>query len=83
LHLEKVLVSTRFPGAEDHLPERFLVPHGDESLLHSMIEDTLSQLDGARIDFIPVWQRARAELTIDHMVEQTSRVYHQILSRAA
>ncbi|MCC7086623.1 MAG: glycosyltransferase, partial [Pirellulales bacterium] len=71
LHLEKVIVSTRFPGADDHLPARFLVPYGEQQQLHAMIDDTLSQLDAARSAYLPVWERARAELTIDHMVQQT------------
>jgi glycosyltransferase involved in cell wall biosynthesis len=83
LHLEKVIASTSFPGAADHLPERFLVPFGDESQLRRLISTTLEQLETAAAEYAPVWQRARTELTVQHMIERTNRVYHQVQSQAA
>jgi glycosyltransferase involved in cell wall biosynthesis len=83
LHLEKVIVSTRFPGAEDLLPEQFLVPYGDEPRLRQVVETTLAEIDQARHDFAALWQQARSELTVKRMVEQTRNVYQRVLSEAA
>jgi glycosyltransferase involved in cell wall biosynthesis len=83
LHLEKVMVSTRFPGASDFLPEKFLVPYGDEQVFRRCIEQTLRSLEQARVEYAPIWHRAKMQLTIDRLVEQTSRVYANILKLAA
>jgi glycosyltransferase involved in cell wall biosynthesis len=83
LHLNKVIVSTRFPGAEDHLPERFLAPFADERRLHTLIKNTLGRLEAARDDYAATWERARSELTIEHMVQRTTRVYQRVHSQAA
>lgn len=83
LHLKKVLVSTSFPGAEDHLPKRFLVPYGDGERLHEVIKSTLRNFDQAITTYEPIWCQARTELTIERMVEQTVRVYRDTQSQAA
>jgi glycosyltransferase involved in cell wall biosynthesis len=83
LHLEKVIVSTRFPGAEDYLPEQFLVPVGDESCLHAAIVSTLENLEHATATYEPTWRQARTELTVEHMISRTTQVYHQSQSQAA
>jgi glycosyltransferase involved in cell wall biosynthesis len=83
LHLEKVIVSTRFPGAEDYLPEQYLVPYGDEQRLREMIKHTLEHVETAVAEYEPIWQRARTELTVERMVERTARVYHHVQSQAA
>jgi glycosyltransferase involved in cell wall biosynthesis len=83
LHLQKVIVSTSFPGAEEHLPEQFLVPFGDVSQLHATIESTLKNLEHANVVYRPLWQQARTELTIERMIEQTTRIYHLSKSQAA
>lgn len=83
LHLEKVIVSTRFPGAHDHLPEQFLVPYGDHSKLHELIKETFENLSSVRATYAATWQRARSELTVERMVESTDRAYRQVLTQAA
>jgi glycosyltransferase involved in cell wall biosynthesis len=83
LHLEKVIVSTNFPGAGDQLPERFLVPVGDEARLQAAIVSTLKDLGHANAVYEPIWRQARSELTIERMIERTTRIYSQSQSRAA
>jgi glycosyltransferase involved in cell wall biosynthesis len=83
LHLEKVIVSTHFPGAEDHLPSSFLVPFGDERRLRDLIKSSLTNPDVAAAEYAPIWRRARTELTVERMIERTIRAYHLSQSQAA
>jgi glycosyltransferase involved in cell wall biosynthesis len=82
LQLGKVIVSTRFPGAEDYLPERFLVQYGEVQLLRQRIRETLSRLNDAKSEYQATWQRARTELTVENMVRQTKRIYVDVLCRS-
>lgn len=83
LHLKKVIVSTRFPGASDLLPEAFLVPRGQEDELRQCVERTLESLEQSHAQYQTTWDYARTHLTVDHMVHQTSQVYSEVLRLAA
>jgi glycosyltransferase involved in cell wall biosynthesis len=83
LHFEKIIVSTRFPGASDLLPEQFLVPYGDEQQLRQRVQQTLAAPDHARSEYRATWKRAHSQLTIEQMVCRTMQVYSQVLRRAA
>src|SRR5690606_8679996 len=83
LHLKKVIVSTRFPGASDLLPEAFLVPRGEEDQLRQCIGRTLESLEQSHAQYQATWDYARTNLTVEHMVRQTSEVYSEVLRLAA
>jgi glycosyltransferase involved in cell wall biosynthesis len=83
LHLEKTIVSTQFPGVSDLLPEKFLVPFGNEEQLRTTVKSTLASLDQAAVAYRPTWDRARSQLTVERMVSQTVQVYSQVLRSAA
>lgn len=81
LQLEKVIVSTHFPGAGDYLSDRFLVPYGDLNLLRQRILETLSRLNDAKSEYQAIWQRAKTELTVESMARQTKQTYINVLCR--
>jgi glycosyltransferase involved in cell wall biosynthesis len=83
LHSKKIIVSTRFPGASDLLPEQFLVPYGDEQQLRQRVQQTLAALDQAQAEYQATWKQAQSQLTVEQMVYRTSQVYSQVLRRAA
>ncbi|TWU28178.1 glycosyltransferase [Bythopirellula polymerisocia] len=83
LHLEKVIVSTHFPGAHGFLPNNFLVNYGDEAGLHRLIHRTLSSLENSRQAYLPTWQWAKSELTVQYMTAATAQVYSKLIPQAA
>ncbi len=83
LHMEKVIVSTRFAGAEGFLPAAFLVPCEDESALHQVIHHALHTPHESQRAYRHVWQWAKSELTVERMVASTHHVYSHLVTRAA
>lgn len=82
LHLRRVIVATRVPGAVDVLPEAFLVEYGEPSQLAATIRRVLQDPAAAQRAFEPVWAMAARELTLARMVERTEQVYHQAVGSA-
>lgn len=80
LFARKVVISTRVPGADDALPEAFLVGRNEVAPLHAGITRVLGALEDARRTFAPVWQRAAEELTVERMTEKTEAVYRRALA---
>lgn len=83
LHLEKPIVSTAFPGASDLLPADYLAPYGDIDALRRLLVRTLVNLEHARRDYQPIWQRALQQFTVEHMVQRTEQIYLQACCRGA
>ena len=75
LHLERVIVSTRVPGASEWVPERYLAPVEDAAALSQTLRTALADRLRCGTDFQPLWTRAAEELTFDRMVSQVLEVY--------
>lgn len=82
LHLRKLIVATRVPGALDVLPADFLVDYGEPRQMADTIRRVLRDPNAARLAFEPVWAFAARELTLPRMVERTEQVYSDALSAA-
>ena len=77
----RVVVAARVPGADEVLPEDYIVDVGDVPSLHARVTAVLADLPAARRAFDPVWRRAREEFTLDRMVTKTEAVYADLLHR--
>ena len=78
LHSERILVSTRVPGAVELLSERYLCDVEDPQALGRTLQNALSHFEQSQHDFRPLWQRAAQELTFDAMVKQIEGVYREL-----
>ena len=83
LHLEKIIVATRFPGADKLLPESYIVPYGEPAELRQAINAALANRQQAAQNYRPTWQDAKRRFTVESMVEQTNAVYRQLCRAAA
>lgn len=82
LHAQRVIVSTRVPGATDILPPQFLAEYGDAPALAAAVNHVLHALPAARAACAPAWQFAARELTLTQMAQRTERVYESLSSAA-
>jgi glycosyltransferase involved in cell wall biosynthesis len=80
LHLRKVIVATRVPGALDVLPAAFLADYGEPRQMADILRRVLQDLPAAQRAFAPVWEFAARELTLARMTEHTEQVYREALS---
>ncbi len=79
LLVKQVIVSTRVPGASEILPRGYLVKYENHTELHKAIVGHLARLDEAKQDFEPMWDLAKRELTVEHMVMRTEEIYSKTL----
>lgn len=77
LQANKVMVSTKVNGVIEWLPARYLAEIGDAVGLHQAIERALN--DAASFDFEALFTRAKAELTVDAMAQQTLTLYKRLI----
>ncbi len=75
------VLSTQVPVAQEILPEPYLVPVNDQPALEEALVRVLSDVEVARIDQQSLFDWAREIFTIDHMVEQTAALYHELLKQ--
>jgi glycosyltransferase involved in cell wall biosynthesis len=78
LHVRRIIIATRVPGALDMLPDAFLVDYGSPEQLVAAVRRVLDDVEGARQAFMPVWALAARELTVTRMVERTEEVYAKV-----
>lgn len=78
LQADKVMASTKVNGVIEWLPKKYLADIGDAQGLKAAIENVLNQT--SQLDFQPLFSRAKAELTVEAMTQQTLQVYQQLLS---
>ena len=83
LHLEKVIVSTAFPGAAELLPPSCVVPYGNPKAIGDAVNKVLANPAQAVSDYASTWKQAKAQLTVQRMVEETVAVYRRVLRAAA
>ncbi|MNI74679.1 hypothetical protein D3C73_1307820 [compost metagenome] len=77
LQADKAMASTKVNGVIEWLPEQYLAEIGDAEGLASAIQAALKP--DAQNDFSPLYQKAKAELTVPAMAEQTLNIYKQLL----
>ncbi|MDT8388257.1 MAG: glycosyltransferase [Thiogranum sp.] len=73
------VVAARVPGAVDLLPPHWMFEVDDAPALTALLQAALAQPEQIGRDFEPVWQRARAECSLQHMVERTEAIYQKVL----
>lgn len=77
LQADKVMASTKVNGVIEWLPESYLASIGDSNELQNAIENALT--DKAQQDFEPLFIRAKKELTVEAMAQQTFNIYQKLL----
>ena len=78
LHVGVPVVSTRIPGAADFLPADAVVATEDVAALHAVLRSKLQQHELLREQYKPWFDRARSQLTLAHMTEETERFYQSL-----
>jgi len=78
LQADKVMASTKVNGVIEWLPKSYLADIGDVQELHQAIQSALAET--SFLDFQTLFVRAKAELTVEAMTEQTLQVYLQLQS---
>ena len=79
LHARRQVVSTAVGGMRDMLPPDFLAPPEDPVALASAINHALSSWNESNALFEPLWNMAKAELTIEAMAKKTLSVYKGVV----
>ena len=80
LQADKAMASTKVNGVIEWLPEAYLAEIGQADQLHQAIENALSEQ--AKRDYAPLFSRAKNELTVAAMTQQTLKIYEQLLQQA-
>lgn len=75
LHTGVPIVATAIPGAADYLPANRVVPCGVPTPLHTALAQALENRNALRALYQPAFQRARTELTLEHMARRTLDFY--------
>ncbi len=77
LQADKAMASTKVNGVIEWLPEQYLAQIGDAQGLAKAIQCALRP--EAQSDFGPLYAKAKAELTVPAMAEQTLNIYKALL----
>lgn len=81
LQADKPMASTKVNGVIEWLPQTYLANIGQNGELRQAIQKALSEQ--AIIDFLPLFSRAKSELTVEAMTEQTLAIYAHLLQNQA
>ena len=77
LQADKVMAATKVNGVIEWLPEAYLAEIGDVQGLQHAIQNALNV--PAQQDFQPLFAKAKAELTVAAMTQQTLKIYERLL----
>ena len=77
LQADKPLASTKVNGVIEWLPTAYLADIGQTDQLRAAIQRALSEQSLA--DFLPLFAKAKAELTVPAMAQQTLQIYADLL----
>ena len=80
LQADKTMASTKVNGVIEWLPAPYLADIGNAEQLNAAIQQALS--DVADQDFSPLFAKAKAELTVEAMTQQTLQIYKDLLRSA-
>ena len=78
LLLGKYLVSTKVPGVVEFIPPNYLSETGDSDMLAKSIQSLMHDPERSYKDFLPVWEKARYELTLDSQLQRTQDILQSI-----
>ena len=76
LQADKTMASTKVNGVVEWLPTAYLADIGQTDELHQAIENALSEQ--AKSDYFPLFSRAKNELTVEAMTQQTLDIYEHL-----
>lgn len=79
LQADKVMASTKVNGVIEWLPEAYLAEIGDIAALRQALKNGLES--EAFADFEELFTRAKNELTVDAMAQQTLQIYERLLNK--
>lgn len=77
LQADKAMAATKVNGVIEWLPEAYLADIGDVQGLQQAIQNALNAQ--AQQDFQPLFAKAKAELTVAAMTQQTLNIYERLL----
>jgi glycosyltransferase involved in cell wall biosynthesis len=77
LQADKPMASTKVNGVIEWLPTAYLADIGQTDQLRAAIQRALSEQSLA--DFLPLFAKAKAELTVPAMAQQTLQIYADLL----
>lgn len=77
LQADKVMAATKVNGVVEWLPEAYLAEIGDVQGLQHAIQNALNV--PVQQDFQPLFAKAKAELTVAAMTQQTLKIYERLL----
>ncbi|MHA3055808.1 glycosyltransferase [Acinetobacter sp. ANC 4633] len=77
LQADKTMASTKVNGVIEWLPEKYLAEIGDAQGLARAIQSALKP--EAKNDFNPLFMKAKTELTVPAMTQQTIAIYENLL----
>lgn len=77
LQADKAMAATKVNGVIEWLPEAYLADIGDVQGLQQAIQNALNA--HAQQDFQPLFAKAKAELTVAAMTQQTLNIYEHLL----
>lgn len=80
LQADKTMASTKVNGVIEWLPSPYLAEIGHAEQLKASIQQALS--DRADQDFLPLFAKAKATLTVEAMTQQTLQIYKDLLRSA-
>ena len=80
LQADKTMASTKVNGVIEWLPAPYLAEIGNAEQLNVSIQQALSNV--ADQEFSPLFAKAKAELTVEAMTQQTLQIYKDLLHSA-
>jgi glycosyltransferase involved in cell wall biosynthesis len=80
LHARLPMVSTAVGAIPEVLPLRALCPKGNVEALTNTVKAALSDMAAMRLEFEPVFQRAKEDMSLKGMARQTVGVYEAALA---
>lgn len=72
-------ISTPVSDIEKFIGPKYTIPFGDDNILAKKLEDVKSNYSEVQQDFIPIFQKAVHEFTVENMTEQTILVYDKVM----
>ena len=72
-------ISTPVSDIEKFIGPEYIIPFGDYNALAKKLEDVKNNYAEVEQDFIPIFQKAVHEFTVENMVNQTIKVYANVM----
>ncbi|MDD2399606.1 MAG: glycosyltransferase family 4 protein [Sulfurovum sp.] len=72
-------ISTPVSDIEKFIGQEYIIPFGDYKALAKKLEDVKNNYSRVEQDFVPIFQKAVHEFTVENMVKQTIKVYEKVM----